>query len=150
MSIAALARHDVVTIAEDDDLVVAAQRMRERHVGLIVVTRPLAAEGEQPVGVLTDRDIVVAVVAREADPRALRVGDVMTQGPVTVGHSASIDETLHKMRETGVRRLPVVDASGRLAGLVSLDDIVDHVAALLLNVAGAIRNEQRIERAVRR
>jgi CBS domain-containing protein len=149
MSISALARRDVVSVAEDADLVAAARAMRERHVGMLVVTRPLGAGGEEPIGIVTDRDIVVAVIAREADPRELRVGDVMTPGAITVSQGASIDEALHRMRETGVRRLPVVDGSGRLAGLVSVDDIVDHVAGMLLNVAGAIRNEQRIERTSR-
>jgi CBS domain-containing protein len=149
MSIATLANPAVVTVAEETDLVVAAQRMREKHVGLLVVTRRVSGGGEEPVGIVTDRDIVVGVVAREADARALRVGDVMSHAPITVGRATGIAETLARMRETGLRRMPVVDEAGRLVGLVAMDDLVDYVARLLGDVAGAIRNEQRIERAVR-
>src|SRR5690242_2827795 len=76
---------NVVTVRQFDELTAAAQLMREKHIGYLVVVEPDVAEGgARPIGVLTDRDIVVAVVAGGADARALRVGDVMTQQPVTV------------------------------------------------------------------
>jgi CBS domain-containing protein len=99
--------------------------------------------------VLTDRDIVVAVVAREIDPRTLRVGDVMTREPVVAREEDSSATALQEMRRIGVRRLPVVGEHGRLVGVLSLDDVIDELAAELQNVAGSIRNEQRIEGALR-
>lgn len=148
MSIAAIANPTVVTVGSESDLVVAARLMREKHVGLLVVTRPVAG-GEEPVGIVTDRDIVIAVVAEAADPGALRVGDVMSRGAVTVPRDAAVADALRRMRETGLRRLPVVDAAGRLADLVAVDDLLDYVAGLLGDLVGAIRNEQRIERSSR-
>lgn len=148
MSIAALARTTVVTITEESDLVAAARVMRENHVGLLVVTGS-AGDAGKPIGVLTDRDVVIAVVARESDARQLRVGDVMTRAPLTIARTASVGEALQRMREMGLRRMPVTDAAGRLVGLVTLDDLIDHLAGLLADVAGAIRNEQRVERTVR-
>jgi CBS domain-containing protein len=149
MIVGNVCRSPAVTIGEDADLVEAARRMRERHVGLLVVARPRQDIGDEPIGVLTDRDLVVAVVAGEADARVLRVADVMTANPAVVGDWASVEDTLRRMRELGLRRMPVVEASGRLVGLVSIDDILDRVAGTLLDVAGAIRNEQRIERQAR-
>jgi CBS domain-containing protein len=99
--------------------------------------------------VLTDRDIVTTVVAREADPRSLRVEDVMTQQPVTASIADSIEKVLHDMRGIGVRRLPVVGQRGELVGVLSLDDVLDWLSGQLQNVAGSIRNEQVIEGTLR-
>jgi len=105
--------------------------------------------GKTWVGVLTDRDIVVTVVARETDPRSLRVGDVMTRQPVVAAEDDSITTALQEMRRIGVRRLPVVGRRGQLVGVLSLDDVLDGLAAELQNVAGSIRREQQVESALR-
>jgi CBS domain-containing protein len=125
--------------------------MRKEHIGYIVVVEPDVAQGGcRPVGVLTDRDIVIAVVAGGADPKALRVCDVTTESPVTVKESSSVGAALHAMRRIGVRRLPVVDAFGRLEGVLALDDIIVTLASELGDVAGSIQNELGIEGALRR
>jgi CBS domain-containing protein len=124
--------------------------MREKHIGYLVVVEADVADGSQrPIGVLTDRDIVTTVVARETDPRSLRVGDIMTQQPVTASIADSIDKALREMRRVGVRRLPVVGQRGELVGILSLDDVLDVLAGELQNVAGSIRNEQVIEGTLR-
>lgn len=150
MNIAKLCRPDVVTVREFDELTAAAGLMRERHIGYLVVVEPEFADGSlKPVGVLTDRDIVVTVVARQTDPRTLRVGDVMTREPVVAADTDPIDKALASMRRMGVRRLPVVGSRGQLVGVLSLDDVIDALAAEMANVAGSIRNEQRMEGALR-
>ena len=150
MNIANICRRNPVTVRRFDELGKAAQLMREKHVGYLVVVEPDEADGSQrPVGVLTDRDIVITVVAREADPRTLRVGDIMTQQPVTVSASDSIERALREMRRIGVRRLPTVGQRGELVGIVSLDDMLDVLAGELQNIAGSIRNEQVIEGTLR-
>jgi CBS domain-containing protein len=150
MNIAKLCKRNVVTVREFDDLTHAAQLMREKHVGYLVVVVPSPAENAlRPVGVLTDRDIVVAVVGRDINPRELRVGDVMTREPVVIGEGKSVSAALSEMRRIGVRRLPVVGVLGQLIGVVSLDDILEHVAGELLEAAGSLRNEQLIEAALR-
>ena len=150
MNIGNICRRNPVTVRRFDELTKAAQLMREKHVGYLVVVEPDEADGSQrPVGVLTDRDIVITVVAREADPRTLRVGDIMTQQPVTVSASDSIERALREMRRIGVRRLPTVGQRGELVGIVSLDDMLDVLAGELQNIAGSIRNEQVIEGTLR-
>lgn len=151
MNVGHICKRKVVTARERDDLTTTAQLMRAQHIGYIIVVQPDPAlrEAHIPVGVLTDRDIVVSVVASETDPHTLRVGDVMTRPPVVVQESSSVGWAMREMRRMGVRRLPVVDLGGHLVGVLSLDDVLDALAAELLDVAGSIRNERRIESELR-
>jgi CBS domain-containing protein len=150
MNVSKLCRRDVVTIRPYEELMSAAELMREHHVGYLVVVQPdLQNDAQKPVGVLTDRDIVVTVIARQLDPRAFRVEDVMTRDPVVVGETDSLDKALESMNRIGVRRLPVVGSRGQLVGVIALDDAIRVLADELGNVAGSIRNEQRVEGALR-
>ncbi|MCI1192087.1 CBS domain-containing protein [Calidifontimicrobium sp. SYSU G02091] len=127
----------------------AAQLMRSHHVGCLVVTDDTPA-GRVPVGILTDRDIVTAVVAKDVDPRTLRVEDVMSADLVVVPEDASVIDLLRTMRSKGLRRLPVVDAQGLLAGLVTLDDLLGIIAEELRATVAAIEAEQARETRMRR
>jgi CBS domain-containing protein len=141
---------EVVTIGSEETLSVAAHLMREQHVGLLVVVAPAAPNGDrQPIGVLTDRDIVTAALAKDADVRTLKVGDVMTRNPLLADEGHPVEATLRFMRDLGVRRVPVVGSRGQLTGVLSLDDMLDAFASQLTNLTGAIRNEQSRERATR-
>jgi CBS domain-containing protein len=145
-----LCRREVITISPEEDIASAARLMRTSHIGFLIVCeqRP-ERRGRKVVGVLTDRDIVVAVIARDADPHSLEVGDVMTRNPLMVAEDCSIDATLGFMHGAGVRRVPVLDAKGELVGVLSLDDVVECIARQLMSVVGAYRDEQRAERIVR-
>jgi CBS domain-containing protein len=124
-----LCQRNVVTVRRHEELGTAAWMMRERNVGCLVVVEPAGAMGgERPVGMLTDRDIVTNVIVRDADPRAVSVEDVMTRHPVTVWTTSSLEDALQRMREGRVRRVPVVDERGRLAGILALDDIFEYLA----------------------
>lgn len=150
MNVGDLSQRNVVTILAGAGLTAAAQLMRAEHVGFLVVVEPaLHDDGLNVVGVLTDRDIVVAVVAREADPHALTVADVMTRDPLLAKQAASVEATLRFMHEVGVRRVPVLNATGQLVGVMALDDALGAIAQQLNDIAGAIRNEQQVERCVR-
>ena len=150
MNTGKLCRTSAVTVERAEELVKAAQLMREKHIGYLVVVASDAADGlQRPVGVLTDRDIVVTVVARETDPRTLRVGDVMTQSPTTAVDSDPLEKSLREMRRMGVRRLPVVGRRGELVGVLSLDDVIEALSNELQDLAGSIRNERVIEGALR-
>jgi len=139
MNVGQACQRNVVTVRPLDDLTAAAQLMREKHVGYLVVVEPSAEAGfSTPVGVLTDRDIVVASVARGVDPRALRVGDVMTRAPVVAATLESVEEALVKMRKTGVRRVPVIGSRGELVGVLSIDDALTSMSVELQNIAGVI------------
>jgi CBS domain-containing protein len=150
MNVGKTCQKNPVTIRPFDDLTAAAQLMREKHVGYLVVVEPSVRDSAfAPVGVLTDRDIVVSVVAREADARTLRAGDVMTREPVVATEDESLGSALKKMRKVGVRRLPVVGQHGEIVGVISLDDIIDALVGELEDAAGAIRSEQLIEHSLR-
>ncbi|QHE77361.1 CBS domain-containing protein [Hydrogenophaga sp. PBL-H3] len=140
----------IVVIAERGlSLVQAAQLMRERHVGCLVVVDETAA-GRLVVGMFTDRDIVTAVVANELDPTELTVGDVMSRELISVLEDDSIKDMLVTMRRKGIRRLPVVKAHGVLIGLVTLDDLLAVMAEQLREIASVVETEclrERRERA---
>ena len=141
----------VITITPQEDVTTAARLMREKHVGFLVVVEPGAQQADVTVtGVLTDRDIVTGVIGRDADVHALKVGDVMTRNPLLTTEEQSVEGTLRDMRARGVRRVPVVGDRDELKGVLSLDDILNALADQLNDVAASIRNEQRVERAVRR
>ena len=144
MDVAGLCRSRAVSIDPQADLVDAARRMREHHVGLLVVS-----DGGAPLGVITDRDIVLEAVAAGIDPHAVTVRDAMTRDPVILTADTSLEEALDNLRIAGVRRAPIVDQGGRLVGVLSIDDVVDHLAMQLGAVAGSLRHEQAIERIAR-
>ncbi len=147
MSLADLCNRQPVLIAADASLVEAAQLMRARHVGFLVVTPD--GLGGPPLGVLTDRDIVVEVVSGGVDPTTVSAADAMTREPLTVAFDASPEQVLAQMRAFGVRRAPVVDARGELVGVIALDDLLDWLADAMGNAAAVVRHEQRVERQVR-
>jgi CBS domain-containing protein len=149
MNVYELCQRHVVTVRRHEELRTAAWMMRERNVGCLVVVEPAGPNGgEKPIGMLTDRDIVTNVIARDSDPRSLVVDDVMTRHPVMVWASASLDDALQRMRSGGVRRVPVIDERGRLAGILALDDIFEHMAQRVPFAATPIRREARLEQAV--
>ncbi len=149
MSIQSLCKYAVVTVGPQEDLSAAARLMREKHVGYLVVVEPSRHGGSTPVGVITDRDIVVSVVVQEVNPRTLTVADVMSREPLVLDQDLSVDAALARLRKRGVRRAPVVAANGGLVGVLSIDDVLGHVASQLDSIAGSIRKEQHIERRTR-
>jgi len=127
----------------------AAQLMRAHHVGdLVVVEQP---NGEQiPVGIITDRDIVVIVIAEGLDPTSITVGDIMTSELVTVSEDEDVYETIENMRFKGVRRLPVVNRVGGLVGIVTVDDLVEFLAQEMTELSRVSTRQQSQEKHVRR
>ncbi|HEY6125370.1 MAG TPA: CBS domain-containing protein [Steroidobacteraceae bacterium] len=150
MKVGDICQRAVVTARPLDELLSAARVMRDKHIGYLIVVEPGIAQcGLKPVGVLTDRDLVVTVMAREADPRRLLVADVMTRELVAACEDDSLGAALAQMRRIGVRRLPVIGDHGELVGVLSLDDAIDALAKELGAVAGSIRSEQVAERILR-
>jgi len=150
MNAGTICQRVLYTVGRRDEVVRAAQLMREKHVGYLVVAEPDASAGfPRAIGVLTDRDIVVSVVAREVDPRSVRVGDVMTSNPITVRESDSIEQVVHVMAGAGIRRVPVLDYRGQVVGVISLDDVLKDIAGDAQDIVAAIRNERKIEGTAR-
>lgn len=148
MNVGQLCQREVVTTRPGDELSAAAQAMRSKHVGFLVVAEP-AGTRQRVVGVITDRDIVIAVLAREVDTRQLRVGDVMTREPLLAEQNQPVESVVGLMREVGVRRVPVIDKDGYLVGVLSIDDVLELMAEQLVNIADSLRSERRAERALR-
>ena len=139
----------IVTVAERDmTLVQAAKLMRDHHVGCLVVVDKAGA-GRLVVGMLTDRDIITAVIAQEVDPATLRVEDVMTSDVVTALEEDSLMDVLGLMRRKGLRRVPVTSADRVLQGLITLDDLLAILSEQLRAMVLAIEAEQLRERKVR-
>jgi CBS domain-containing protein len=131
------------TIAE------AARAMREQHVGDLIVVDD-ADEDREPVGMITDRDIVVEVVARGRDPNKVKVSEVMATNVVIAAASEDVDAALERMRKQGVRRVPVVDDEGYVLGIVTLDDLIRTHAEEGAALAQVVTNAQRRETRTRR
>jgi CBS domain-containing protein len=112
----------------------AAREMSAQVVGALVVI----SDDGRPIGMLTDRDIVLRVVAEGRDPERTSIEEVMTRGTAFLSHNATVQEATEIMRDCGMRRLPLVDAEGRVDGLVSLDDIVLLLGMELGNVSAAL------------
>jgi signal-transduction protein with cAMP-binding, CBS, and nucleotidyltransferase domain len=135
MSLARFCRKPVALVLPEQSCAEAAEAMRDRHVGSLVVVR----EDLRPVGILTDRDIVTRVVAQRRDPAAVSVGEVMTSDVALARVDSRLEEAVLTMRQRGVRRLPIVDGQGRVAGVVALDDILVLLSAELDLAAAAVR-----------
>ena len=150
MSVGDICRRDVVTITPDAGLCDAARVMREQHVGFLVVVGTTAEHGDRQVqGVLTDRDIVVTVVGRDAEPKDLKVMDIMSRNPLLIAEGDSVAGALGLMRADSVRRVPVVGNRNQLVGVLSIDDVLDVLANQLSTISGALRGEQAHERVMR-
>jgi CBS domain-containing protein len=138
----------VVTTTPDKTIEEAAQLMRVNHVGdLLVIDR--ACGRRQLHGILTDRDIVMAVVALKLDPTSVTVGDVMSAGLETATEDQGILETIQRMRSAGIRRIPVVSRQGALIGIVSVDDLIQLLADEMGEMAKLISRERQKEACAR-
>jgi CBS domain-containing protein len=147
MTVGEVCTRSVVTAHPDETVVEAAQRMRDRHVGDLLV----ADTQTRPIGILTDRDIVVSAVAQSPDRlESLLVSDVMSRDLATARTDETLDDALKLMRTRGVRRLPVVSADGRLEGLVAFDDILEVMSEELGELVGLVARQQKREREVRK
>lgn len=130
MRVAEACNRNVVCATRDATVADAAVLMRRSHVGDLVVVDEIGGQ-RTPVGIVTDRDIVIEVVAAGLDPKSLRVGDLLVGPLIAVEEQASLAETVRTMAAKGVRRLPVVNSAGLLAGIVTVDDLLPQLAAPL-------------------
>lgn len=149
MHISEIGTTEAVYCNRNTSVLEAAQLMRNHHVGdVIVVEQP---NGERiPVGIVTDRDIVVIVIAEGLDPTSLLVTDIMNTELMTAGDNEDVYETIERMRFKGVRRLPVVNSLGGLVGIVSVDDLLEFLAQEMTELSRISGRQQFLEREIRR
>ena len=149
LSTGAICTRNVSIALRDTTLPGAARLMRESHVGCLVVVDEVAGK-RIVVGLLTDRDIVTAVIAADLDPATLRAEDVMSTDLVTAREDDSLIDLMHTMRRKGVRRIPVLGAQDELVGLITLDDVLDILAQELGLLVAIIDSEGQRERQLRK
>ena len=139
MQVSAICNRDIVTIDAQRSLMEAARMMRDHHVGMLVVTCS-DASGEQVCGIVTDRDLVVDALARMPLELDMEVGDLAHVDLTLIAETASLDQAVVAMQDSGVRRLLVTDGENHLSGIVSLDDVIEACAEQVGGLATIIRN----------
>ena len=140
---------DPVVATLEVTIAAAARLMRRHHVGSVVVVTDSGGMSV-PLGVVTDRDIVVEVTATDLDPNTITVGDIMRREIITIRAEEGLLEAMQIMRSNGVRRLPVVNAEGQLLGVVAFDDLLDLVTEQLILLNKIVPREQAREAVERR
>ena len=149
MTIGAICNRKVITVQRDATVLHAAVLMRQHHVGDVVVIENRDNK-TVPIGIVTDRDIVVELVATELDCNVITVGDIIITKLIVVKDSASVLEAIQLMANKGVRRLPVVDADGGLVGIITLDDLLLLLSKELAAFTKLVTREQKNEATERR
>jgi CBS domain-containing protein len=144
MCIGKFCNRNVVCVNRDTTVVAAAYLMRHNHIGDVIVIDEVDG-GRRPIGIVTDRDIVVEIVAAGLDPNLVKVGDVLLQPLVTVEERTGYAETIRLMTVNGVRRMPVVDDAGLLVGIITLDDLLHQLALPLVELSELATRERRRE-----
>jgi CBS domain-containing protein len=149
-SIGEICSREVVFATREMTVATAAKLMRHHHVGSLVVVEQMNGGKRLPVGIVTDRDIVVELTAMDLDPGTITVGDIMGSELVTARESEGLLETMEIMRYKGVRRLPIVGGDGQLIGIVTIDDLLEVLAEQLTELAKVVAREQAREAGARR
>ena len=143
MEVGRICSRDVDVVGPEETALVAARRMHDRGVGTLVVVNGAV----QPMGLLTDRDIAMRIVAQERDPARTPVSEVMTPMPARMLETISVESALGNMLTGRCRRMPIVNGMGELRGIVSLDDIMRHLAEEF-STAGALLERESPHRSV--
>ncbi|HEV2110212.1 MAG TPA: CBS domain-containing protein [Gammaproteobacteria bacterium] len=138
----------VIDITEDEPIRRAAELMRKYHVGTLVVTS-FDDEQRAPIGIVTDRDIVVETTASGIDPEEVTVVDIMSDKVIVAAEEDEVPDVLEMMRKKGVRRVPVVDAKGSLVGILAVDDLLQLCAEDLGAMAAIVGGQRRQESKAR-
>ena len=149
MTVGDICTRNVVVAPKGELVTDAAKRMRTSHVGDLVVVD--TRDGRHvPVGIVTDRDIVIGVVAGDpAYVHSLLLSDVMSTDLITAREEDTVEDGLRKMHEHGVRRLPIVDGIGALVGILTLDDVLRYLTAQQSELVSLVAREQVRERQYR-
>ncbi len=137
MSVGRICTRDVETVDLNDTATTAARRMLDHNVGTLLVVD----DDGHALGIVTDRDLALRVVAACRDASKAKVWEVMSQLPTSIPEDTPVDEALRTMRSGCFRRLPVVNREGRLVGVVSIDDVLMHLAKEFSEIKGLLWRE---------
>jgi CBS domain-containing protein len=141
MPIGEICIREVIVCSRTANVLEAAQLMRRYHVGDLVIVDESGGR-RIPVGVITDRDIVISVIAAQLDPTMVSAGDLISRELIVVREGQGVFETIEHMRTHGVRRMPIVDEQGALVGIISVDDLIELLAEELSRLSRLVSKEQ--------
>lgn len=144
MNVGKVCNHEVILTGINSSLADVAGLMRRYHVGTVIVVEEENGR-TMPVGIVTDRDLVVKVLAEGVDADTVALADLMSRNPLIVTESDDINTALNAMRDRGVRRVPVVDAEGDLSGVLSIDDLLWELSRSLDNIVSLLVRQPRVE-----
>jgi CBS domain-containing protein len=148
MHIGEISTVETIYCKRDESVQGAALLMRKHHVGDLIVVEQ--SDGQRiPIGIVTDRDIVVSVIALGLDPASLLVGDIMSDDLLTTSELDDVYATIERMRFRGIRRVPVVNAAGGLTGIVSADDLLEFLAEEMGDLSRIASHQQAHEKRAR-
>jgi CBS domain-containing protein len=142
MNIGEVCTREVAIVNSGEPLLQAVHEMRRRNIGCVVVVEP-RGKLVVPIGIVTDRDIARALPEHPGDLGALPAAAVMTRNPLVLREDESIVDAMARLRQRGVRRAPVVAASGELVGIVSVDDLLGIIAEQLGSLARLVERQTR-------
>jgi CBS domain-containing protein len=148
MTLKTICNREVIIAGKNDTIPEAARLMRDYHAGDVIIVEE--RDGLRfPVGIVTDRDLVIELIAKEVDINSVTVGDIMCRDIISAKEDDDVDDTIKLMHQKGIRRLPVVDNAGALVGIITLDDLIDLIAEQLKDLAGLITKQQNLEKKYR-
>lgn len=139
MTIGKFCKHEIVTAAKNTSVFKATQLMKMHNIGNIVVVDE--SNGGIPIGIFTDRDVAIRIVADEIDPRVLTIGDAMSQDLLILKDHQDIQEAVDMMCAKGVRRAPIINQQGKIIGIATVDDLILLLADELGGLAKLIRKQ---------
>lgn len=148
MSAGEYCNREVVVVGRAESIRGAISLMRSQHVGDVIIVEQ-QGDVVKPLGILTDRDIITEILARDVDLDSVTVGDAMSDQLVTVTEDTKLLDAVSVMRNKGIRRLPVVDGRGSLLGILTVDDIIGLLAGELSNIAKLVATGQMREQKLR-
>ena len=143
-----LCNREVVTASRQTSIREAARLMRDQHVGSLVIVEKQDSLSI-PVGIITDRDLVIEILAEDVDLETVTIGDVMSYALLKVSEQESVFDTAQRMRARGVRRVPVIAESGALIGILALDDMLELLSEELSLLARLTSRESEQEQKKR-
>ncbi len=148
MTVGKFCNREVIIADKNSSIVEIAKLMRKHHVGDVVLVNDKGGRAT-PIGILTDRDIVIELIACDVPLDSVSAGDVMSYELVTAREEDSIWDTLQRMRAKGIRRVPVVNDKDELEGILSADDLLELFAEELNLLAKVPFREQLVEGTTR-
>jgi len=136
MSLKAFMTKEITALPSTATVLDAAKFMTDMNVGSIIVT-----DNNRPRGLVTDRDVVAKVIAQGKDSRSIKIGEIMVSPVVTISEDKDIIDATQIMSAHGIRRLPVTGSNGKLAGVISLDDVLLVLGKEMQNIATTLKKE---------